>query len=109
MAGPDTIQLTDDSFDQTVLQSDVPVLVDFGAEWCGPCQALAPTIDAIATEYKGRARVAAVDTETCPQTSAKFGISSIPTVIVFEKGEVVDKFVGLRGEGDYKAALDKCL
>lgn len=109
MAGPDTIEFTDDSFDAMVMESDKPVLVDFWAEWCAPCKALGPTIDAVATAYKGRAVVGKVDTDDCQQTAARFGISAIPTVILFHNGEIKEKFVGLRGEQDFKDALDSCL
>ena len=109
MGGPDTVAFQDDTFDQEALQCDMPVLVDFNAEWCGPCKALAPTIDALASAYKGKVVVGTVDTDSCPNVSARFGISNIPTVILLNKGEIVDKFVGLRSEDDYRKAIDSCL
>jgi thioredoxin 1 len=106
MAGPDTLEFTDDAFEQQVLQSDKPVLVDFWAEWCAPCKALSPTIDALATAYKDKVLVGKLDTDANPQTSSKHGISAIPTVILFHNGEIKEKFVGLRSEKDFKEALD---
>ena len=109
MAGPHTLEFTDDTFDSEVMQSDMPVLVDFWAEWCAPCKALGPTIDTLATEYQDKARVGRLDTDANPQTASKFGISAIPTVILFHKGEIKEKLVGLRSEKDFKDALEGCL
>ena len=106
MAGPETFEFTDDNFDDAVLQSDVPVLVDFWAEWCGPCKALAPVINELAKEYAGRAKVGKLDTDGNREVSVRFSVSAIPTVILFNSGEIVEKFVGLRGKKDLQAALD---
>ena len=107
MAGPDTLEFTDQSFDEEVLNADCPVLVDYGADWCGPCKALGPVIDEIATEYAGKIKVGKVDTDACREVSVRFSISAIPTVILFDKGEIVEKFVGLRSKKDFQAEIDK--
>jgi len=107
MAGPNTLEFTDDNFDSEVIESDKPVLVDFWAEWCGPCKALAPIIDEVATDNEGKIKVGKIDTDANREISMRFGISAIPTVILFHKGEVVDKFVGLKPKKDLQVALDK--
>jgi len=109
MAGPNTQKFTDDNFETEVLQSDVPVLVDFWAEWCGPCKALGPTIDELADEYKGRVKVGKLDTDANQDTSIKYGVSSIPMVAVFAGGELREKVVGLRPKKDLAALLDKAV
>ena len=106
MAGPDTLEFTDDNFDEAVLQADTPVLVDFWAEWCAPCKALTPIIDELATEYAGKLKVGKVDTDGNREVSVRFSVSAIPTVILFNGGEIVEKFVGLRGKKDFQAVLD---
>ncbi len=106
MAGPNTLEFTDDNFDTEVISSDKPVLVDFWAEWCGPCKALAPIIDEIATDNDGKVKVGKIDTDANRDVSVRFSISAIPTVMLFHKGEVVDRFVGLRAKKDLQAALD---
>ena len=107
MAGADTLEFTDDNFDSEVLQADAPVLVDFWAEWCAPCKALTPVIDELATEYAGKAKIGKVDTDANRDVSVRFSVSAIPTVILFHKGEIVEKFVGLRSKKDFQSALDK--
>jgi len=109
MAGPDTVFFTDGNFDAEVLQSDTPVLVDFWAEWCGPCKALGPIIDELATDYSGRAKIGKVDTDANREISVRLSISAIPTVILFNNGEIIEKFVGLRSKKDFQLALDKAL
>ena len=96
MAGQNVVEFTDQNFEQEVLNSTQPVLVDFWAEWCMPCRMLAPTIDKIATEYAGKVKVGKVDTDANREISIKYGISAIPTVILFKNGQVAQKFVGLR-------------
>jgi thioredoxin 1 len=101
---------TDASFEQDVLQSEVPVLVDFWAEWCGPCRAIAPHLESLAPGYEGRARIVKMDIDSNPQTPASFGIRSIPTLLVFKGGKVVDQIVGNPGSAaPLKALLDRNL
>lgn len=109
MASENIKEFSDQNFDQEVVKSSVPVLVDFWAEWCMPCRMLAPTIEKIAGEYVGKVKVGKVDTDANRDVSIKFGISAIPTVILFKDGEVLQRFVGLRQEKDFKAALDAAL
>ncbi|MGD9693689.1 MAG: thioredoxin [Phycisphaerales bacterium] len=106
MAGKQTKEFTDANFETEVLKSDVPVLVDFWAEWCMPCRMIAPTIDEIAEEYAGRVKVGKVDTDANRDTGFKYGISAIPTILLFKNGQVAQKFVGLTKKADFKAALD---
>ena len=107
MASPNTLEFTDDNFDEVVLGSDTPVLVDFWAEWCGPCKALGPVIDELAGDYGEKAKIGKLDTDANREVSVRFSVSAIPTVILFNQGEVVEKFVGLRSKKDFAAALDK--
>jgi thioredoxin 1 len=109
MASEHTIELTDENFEQEVLQSDQPALVDFWAEWCMPCKMLAPTLDELAEEYAGKVRIGKMDTDNNRQTAMKFGISAIPTLILFKNGEMIKKFVGLQQKADLKSALDEAL
>jgi thioredoxin 1 len=99
-------EFTDGNFEQEVLKSATPVLVDFWAEWCMPCRMLAPTIDKIAQNYNGKVKVGKVDTDANRDIAIKYQISAIPTVILFHKGEIAQRFVGLRQERDFKEAID---
>ena len=107
MAGQNVVEITDANFETEVLESDTPVLVDFWAEWCGPCKALGPTIDKIANDYQGKVKVGKVDTDNNRETAVKFNINAIPTVIVFNKGQLAKQIIGLKQEKDYKAVLDE--
>ena len=106
MASENIVEFTDQNFNEEVLQSPTPVLVDFWAEWCMPCRMLAPTIEKIAKDYAGKVKVGKLDTDANRDVAAKYSISAIPTVILFKDGQVAQKFVGLRQEKDFKAALD---
>ena len=107
MASENVAEFNDQNFEQEVLKSSQPVLVDFWAEWCMPCRMLAPTIDKIARDYAGKVKVGKVDTDANRDVSIKYGISAIPTVILFKDGQVAQKFVGLRQEKDFREALDR--
>jgi thioredoxin 1 len=107
MANENVKEFTDDNFETEVIKSEQPVLVDFWAEWCGPCLRLAPTIDKLATDYAGKVKVGKVNTDSNHAVSMKYGISSIPTVILFKGGQVVQRIVGLRGEREFKQVLDE--
>ena len=109
MASDNVIEFTDSDFQSEVLDSDQPVLVDFWAEWCQPCKMLSPTIDELASDYDGRVKVGKVDTDSNREVSVQFGISSIPTVMLFKGGELQKKFVGLTGKDQFAAALDELL
>lgn len=89
------LEITDQSFQEMVLNSDKPVLVDFWAVWCGPCRTLGPIIEEVATDFEGRAIVGKVDVDNNQQVSVDYGIRNIPTVLIFKNGEVVDKIVGV--------------
>jgi len=94
MASNDVVTLEDSTFDAEVLKSDLPVLVDFWAVWCGPCKAIAPAVEELAREYKGKLKVAKLDIDSHQQVPQKFGIRSIPTLLIFKGGRVVDTIVG---------------
>ena len=103
------LQITDASFEEVVLKSDKPVLVDFWATWCGPCRMLGPVIEEIATEYEGRVVVGKVDVDSNQDYAAKYGVRKIPTVLVFQNGEVVGRQVGVAPKNTYTEALDSLL
>ncbi|MEM7627041.1 MAG: thioredoxin [Planctomycetota bacterium] len=106
MASDTVLEITDANFQSEVLDSDQPVLVDFWAEWCMPCRMLAPVIDELSQEYDGKVKVGKIDTDANRETSVNLGISAIPTIILFNKGEVVKKFVGVTPKPEFVAELD---
>lgn len=105
MAGPNTVEFTDSNFDTEVINANVPVLVDFWAEWCGPCRMLGPTIDQVAQEVAGKAKVGKVDVDSNRDVAMKYGITAIPTVILFKGGQVQKKFVGLTKKDEFVKAI----
>lgn len=100
------LELTDSNFDELVLKSDKPVLVDFWAEWCGPCRMVGPIVEELSGEYEGKAVVGKVDVDNNPGISMKFGIRNIPTLLLFKNGEIVDKQVGAVPKHILKGKLD---
>lgn len=109
MAGNKTVALTKDNFQDIVNNSDKPVLVDFWASWCGPCRAVAPVMEELADEYDGKAVIGKVNVDDEGELSAKFRIMSIPTVMLFKGGQVIEKVVGSRPKNDFARLLDKNL
>jgi thioredoxin 1 len=103
------VQITDQDFDEKILNASSPVLVDFWAEWCAPCRALGPVIESLSEQYRDKAVIAKVDVDSNQKIAMKFGIRSIPTVILFDGGEIVETFIGVRPRSDYEASLDRQL
>ena len=107
--GEFTKEFTDDNFETEVIQSTKPVLVDFWAEWCGPCRQIAPTVDEVAAEYEGRAVVGKVNIDHHPEIASEYGIRSIPNLLIFSDGKVQQQIVGAVGKGELSKAINKLL
>ncbi|MBL6611241.1 MAG: thioredoxin [Bacteroidetes bacterium] len=103
------LEITDATFEEVVLNSDKPVVVDFWAAWCGPCRMVGPIIDELATEYEGKAVIGKVDVDNHQQFAAKYGVRNIPTVLVFKGGEIVNRQVGVAPKNVYAEAIDAAL
>ena len=101
--------ISDAEFEAEVLKSDTPVLVDFFANWCGPCKAMLPVVEELASEYEGKVKVVKMNVDEAIETPAKFGIMSIPTFIIFKKGDPVSTFVGIKSKEDIRKDLDAAL
>lgn len=103
------LEITDATFDEVVLKSEKPVVVDFWAAWCGPCRMVGPIIDEVSTEYEGKAVVGKVDVDSHQEYAAKYGVRNIPTVLVFKNGEIVNRQVGVSPKKVYTDAIDALL
>jgi len=101
--------ITADRFEEEVLKSEIPVMVDFWAEWCGPCKALAPTVDTIAGEYAGKMKVLKLDVQTEAAVASKYAVSSIPTLLIFKAGEVAERIVGFKPKQEITSRIDPLL
>ena len=109
MAAENIVTLTDVNFSEQVLKSSTPVLVDFWAEWCGPCKMIAPVLDELAGEYDGKVKIGKVNIDDHQQLAINYGINSIPTLLFFKNGQVADQIVGMRSKRDLKASFDRVL
>ncbi len=106
MAGDQTKSFTDAAFDQDVLKSEIPVLVDFWAEWCGPCRMMTPTVDAIALDYAGRVKVGKLNVDENPTVAQRYQIRGIPSFLLFKAGQIVEQRTGAMGKTDVQKMLD---
>ena len=104
-----TKNVTDENFETKVLKAEKPALVDFWAEWCGPCRMIAPTVETLAEDYQGKITVGKLNVDDNPNTAMQFGIRSIPTLLLFKDGDVVESIVGMADKTQLQAAVDKVL
>ena len=107
MASPLIVTLTQDNFEKEALQSTTPILVDFWAEWCGPCKQIAPVLNELADEYQGKVKIGKVNVDEHQNLAAQFGVRSIPTLLFIKNGQVAEQMVGARSKRDLKASLDR--
>lgn len=103
------VQVTDKDFEDKVLKAKIPVMVDFYADWCGPCKMAAPIIDELSEEYKGKVEIVKVDVDANQVTAGKYGVMSIPTVVMFKGGEEVDRMIGFKGKEGYEEMIKKAV
>jgi len=101
------IEITEKNFDEEVLKSNIPVLVDFWATWCGPCRMVAPVVGEISEEYAGKIKVGKLNVDDSPSLASKYGVMSIPTLMLFKGGQVIDQLIGVHGKAQIKAMIDK--
>jgi thioredoxin 1 len=109
MSGIDVYEFTDANFETEVLKSAIPVLVDFWAEWCGPCKMLIPIIDAVATDYKGKIKIGKLNVDNSPQIASRFSVTSIPTLLFIKNGNIVEQQVGMLPQKLLVTKLDRLL
>lgn len=109
MAGKNIVEITDKNFEQEVSKSDLPVLVDFWAAWCGPCRAIAPVIDELANEYAGKIKIGKCNVDENPITPSRYGIRAIPTLIFFKNGSVVEQITGAVAKSQISAVIDRII
>jgi thioredoxin len=107
MAGHDTLEFTDQNFEEEVLKSEKPVLVDFWAEWCGPCRMMAPAVESVATDYAGRAKVGKLNVDENQSVASRYNIRSIPTLLLFKNGQIQEQLVGTTSKDNIAKLLDK--
>lgn len=106
---PDIVDVTDQNFESEVLQSDKPAIIDFWAEWCAPCRAIAPIVKQLADEYGDRVKITKMDVDANPKTPGQYNVRAIPTVLAFQNGQVVEQLHGLRPKADFEAMVQKLL